>query len=140
AAGELLLPGWVEEFINAMQEYLAYNPSRTLLDGLLGHLPALTAEPALVVLTMATCWRSRDASTGSEEFSWTTALVLAVNVLVIPSIAPYNQLLLLPGAFLVLRSWNRSLRAHSAVRIVRGTAAIFMMWYWLSATALMIAS
>jgi len=140
AAGELLLPGWIGEFVLAMRAYLAYNPSRTLLDGLLGHLPALIVESALVVLTIATCWRARQASAGSEEFSWTTALVLAVNVLVIPSIAPYNQLLLLAGAFLVLRSWNRSLKAHSAVRIVRGTAGVFMIWYWVSVSALTMAS
>jgi hypothetical protein len=36
AAGQLLLPGWIREFVLAMRAYLSYNPSKTLLDGLLG--------------------------------------------------------------------------------------------------------
>lgn len=140
AAGQLLLPGWIREFILAMRAYLSYNPSKTLLDGLLGHSFAVLVEFVLVVVTALACWRARVSSAGSGEFSWATALVLAVNVLVIPSIAPYNQLLLLPGAFLVVRNWNQSLRAHSAVRIVRGTAAAYMVWYWVSVSALTIAS
>ena len=140
AAGELLLPGWIGEFVLAMRAYLAYNPSRTLLDGLLGHPFAVFVEFALAGIAAHACWRRRLSAAGSEEFSWSTSLVLAVNVLVIPSIAPYNQLLLLPGALLVLRSWSRSLKAHSAVRVVRGTAGVFMIWYWISVSALTIAS
>ena len=140
AAGQLLLPGWIREFILAMRAYLSYNPSKTLLDGLLSHPFAIVVEFLLVAVTALTCWRARVSLAGSAEFSWATALVLAVNVLVIPSIAPYNQLLLLPGVFLVLRGWNQSQRAHSAVRIVRGTAAAYMVWYWVSVSALTIAS
>jgi hypothetical protein len=140
AAGQLLLPGWIREFVLAMRAYLSYNPSKTLLDGLLGHPLAVLAEFLLVAVTALACWRARVSLAGSAEFSWATSLVLAVNVLVIPSIAPYNQLLLLPGVFLVLRSWNRSVKAHSAIRIVRGTAAAYMVWYWISVSVLTIAS
>jgi Glycosyltransferase family 87 len=140
SAGQLLLPGWIREFILAMQDYLSYNPSKTLLDGLLGHGFAVVVEFLLVAVTVLTCWRARLSLAGSTEFSRVTALVLAVNVLVIPSIAPYNQLLLLPGVFLVVRGWNQSQKAHSAVRIVRGTAAAYMAWYWISVSALTIAS
>ena len=139
-SGEFLLPGWVPEFLRSVKAYLAYNPSRTLLDGLLGYPFAVAVEAVLVVVAVLVCWRARINPAGSDEFSWATSLVLAVNVLVIPSIAPYNQLLLLPGALLVLRSWSRSLRANSAVRIVRGTAAVFMVWYWFSVAILAIAS
>jgi Glycosyltransferase family 87 len=140
AAGELLLTGWIAQFLSSIKAYLSYNPSRTLLDGLLGHPLAVLTETALVAIATLVCWRARVSAVASEEFSWATSLLLAVNVLIIPSIAPYNQLLLLPGAFLVLRSWNRLLRANSAVRIVRGTAGMFMIWYWLSVSALAIAS
>ena len=140
AAGQLLLPGWIREFTLAMRAYLSYNPSKTLLDGLLGHPFAVVVEFLLVAVTILACWRARISLAASTEFSSATALVLAVNVLVIPSIAPYNQLLLLPGAFLVVRNWNQSLRAHSAIRIVRGTAAAYMVWYWVSVSALTIAS
>jgi len=139
-AGEIVLPGWIHEFLTSVKAYLEYNPSRTLLDGLLGHPSAVVVEFVLVAIAALTAWRARPSEADSEEFSFATALVLAVNVLVIPSIAPYNQVLLLPGAFLVLRSWNRPLKANSGVRIVRGTAAVFMVWYWLSATVLTTAS
>src|SRR5215470_3108990 len=125
AAGELLLLGWIGEFILAMRAYLSYNPSQTLLDGLLGHPFAVFVEFGLTAVALYTCWRRRLSAAGSEEFSCATSLVLAVNVLVIPSIAPYNQLLLLPAVFLVLRSWKRSLKAHGSVRIARGTAGVF---------------
>jgi len=139
-SGEFLLPAWMHEFVRAVTAYLGYNGTRTLLDGLLTRDVAIPVETMLLVLTGVTCWKARRAPAWDEEFYWTTSLVLAVTVLVIPSIAPYNQLLLLPGVFLVLRSWNRLLRVNAAIRIARGTAAAFTAGAWISAAILVVAS
>jgi len=139
-SGELLLPGWMHEFVRAVTAYLGYNGTRTLLDGLLTRDVAVPVEAMLFVLTGVTCWKARRVPAWDEEFYWTTSLVLAVTVLVIPSIAPYNQLLLLPGVFLVLRSWNRLLRVNAAVRVARGAAGVFTVWSWISAGILVIES
>src|SRR5438270_3246917 len=138
--GELLLRGWIHEFVSAVTAYLGYHGTRTLLDGLLTRDVAVPVEATLLALTGVTCWKARWAPAWDEEFYWTTSLVLAVTVLVIPSIAPYNQLLLLPGVLLVLRSWNRVLRVNAAVRVVRGTASVFTAWSWISAAILVVAS
>jgi hypothetical protein len=139
-SGEYLLPGWIHEFAAAVGAYLRYNGTRTLLDGLMTHALAVPIEAGLVGFGVITCWKARRSSALAEEFCWSTSLVLAVTVLVMPSIAPYNQLLLLPGVFLVLRSWSRFLRVNHAIRVARGTAAAFTVFSWVSAAILDIAS
>src|SRR5262249_14959062 len=74
-AAESVLPGWIHEFLPSVKAYLEYNPSRTLLDGLLGHPSAVVVEFVLVAIAAVTAWRARPSEADSEEFSFATALV-----------------------------------------------------------------
>ena len=51
-----------------------------------------------------------------------------------------HQLLLLPGAFLIARTWNNSLKVSAAFRVLRAISAVCVIWPWISATALALAS
>ena len=139
-AGQLLLPAWPDEFFGALRSYIGYNGTHSLLDELLTRAVAVPIEVGLVIAVVLSCWKARRGSAGSEEFCWTTSLTLAVTVMLIPMIAPYNQVLLIPAALLVLRTWNREQPVNAVVRAFRGAAAACIVWSWISALALTVVS
>ena len=139
-AGEYMLPGWPQEFYAAVIAYRQYTRAQSVLDQLA--TPAIGALlAALVVAGVALiCWRARSVSAVDEQFIWATSLVLAVTVVVIPTIAPYNQLLLLPGSFCLWRAWRQNLKVNSAIRILRILAAGCVIWPWVTVTILAMVS
>ena len=140
--GEVLLPGWIHEFYAAIIAYRSYARAGSILDQLAG--PAAGAVLALVVAIAVAlaCWRARKspADTEDDRFCRTTSLVLAATVVIVPSTAPYNQLLLLPGAFIIARTWPDSVKVSPAFRALRAVAGTCVIWPWISATALALAS
>lgn len=139
--GEVLLPGWIHEFYIAVLNYRKYAVSPSLL----GELTSPTVGVLLIIAALShtaiICWSTRGSRALDREFCWATSLVLAVTVVIIPTIAPYNQPLLIPGAFLVASSWaGEPLRTNHWVRVFRGVAAVCLVWQWISATGLAAAS
>ena len=128
--GELLLPGWIGQFRRAAEAYMNYAGGNSLLDFA---LPAGMGKPAagLVVLLVAIfCWRTRKAGADSDEFRWSMAVVLTATLVIIPTFAPYNQLLLIPAILMIVRSSER-LRAAGQLpklAVVLTAAVIFAPW------------
>jgi hypothetical protein len=62
--------------------------------------------------------------------------VLAVTLLIVPTYALYNQVLLLPGLLLLARDrqtiWNR----NRVSRVLLVTVVVLLVWPWLSSTVL----
>ena len=144
-AGEVLLPGWIHEFYIAVLAYRKYAVSLSLLGELTTPTLGLLLTIAALSITANICWNARNLRVLDREFYRTTSLVLAVTVVVIPTIAPYNQPLLVPGALLVGVSWmgehwSELLRTNLFIRIFRGVAAVCLAWHWISATVLAAAS
>ncbi|PYV80248.1 MAG: hypothetical protein DMG96_00855 [Acidobacteria bacterium] len=144
-AGEVLLPGWIHEFYIAVLAYRKYAVSLSLLGELTTPTLGLLLTVAALSITAIICWNARNVRALDREFCRTTSLVLAVTVVVIPTIAPYNQPLLVPGALLVGVSWmgehwSELLRTNLFIRIFRGVAAVCLAWHWISATVLAAAS
>jgi hypothetical protein len=140
--GEVLLPGWIREFCAAVIAYRGYTRAGSILDQLAGTSAGTMLAVAVVVAVALVGWRARKnpANTVDDHFCWTTSLVLAATVVIVPSTAPYNQLLLLPGAFLIARTWDHSPNVSSAFRVLRAIAAACVIWPWISATTLALAS
>ena len=143
--GEVLLPGWIHEFYVAVLAYRKYAVSLSLLGELTTPTLGLLLTVAALSITAIICWNARNVRALDREFCRTTSLVLAVTVVVIPTIAPYNQPLLVPGALLVGVSWlgehwSELLRTNLFIRIFRGVAAVCLAWHWISATVLAAAS
>ncbi|MBZ5685179.1 MAG: DUF2029 domain-containing protein [Acidobacteriia bacterium] len=104
-AGELLLPGWITEFRAAMKDYYHYTGGgNSLLNGFLPPIWARVASVVLVGMVLFFAWRNRHASEETPAFQWLLCFTLATTLLVIPMFAPYNQLLLLPGVMMALRT------------------------------------
>lgn len=139
-AGEFLLPGWIGKFLDGLRAYARYTGAVSLLDMLAGRTGGTVLNALMVVGTLVVCWRARKAGAQSQIFVVTTALVLLVTVLVVPMIAPYNQVLLLPAILLVLRSWNDFARDRGIGRIVLILAAVVVLWQWAAAIVLTVTS
>jgi hypothetical protein len=143
--GEVLLPGWIHEFYGAVLNYRKYAVSPSLLGELTTPFWGILVTIAAWSITTIICWNARNVRALNRKFCWTTSLVLAVTVVVIPTIAPYNQPLLVPGALLVGVSWmgehwSELLKTNLFIRIFRGVAAVCLLWHWISAAILAAAS
>jgi hypothetical protein len=67
-------------------------------------------------------------------------LVLAVTVVIVPKAAPYNQIFLLPGILFVVGNWRMFWGKNRITRILLTSCGGLILWPWLTATALTIAS
>ena len=140
-ASEYILPGWMREFRDAVAAYRQYTGGAgSLLDVLttpwLGKILAAVAVLAVVVMG----WKVRRTSHDSEAFSTMLALVLAVTLVIVPSFAPYNQVLLLPAVFLITISWKDLWSRGSLTRVACGLGLLVVGWPWLASCGLMLAS
>ena len=141
AASEYILPGWMKEFRNAVAAYRQYTGGAgSLLDVLttawLGKILAAVAVLSVVIMG----WKVRRAPHDSAAFSTMLALVLAVTLVIVPSFAPYNQVLLLPAVFLIVRSWKDLWSRGSLTRMACAVGLLVVGWPWLASCGLMLAS
>ncbi len=140
AAGEALLPGWITEFRTAMQDYYRYTGGgRSVLDVILSPTWGRTTSALLVGVLLLIAWLNRRTSHDTRLFQWLVCFVLASTLLVIPTFALYNQLLLLPGVMMaarvILRLWKKDLFS----RFFCSVTALSIGWPFLSAACLVIA-
>jgi hypothetical protein len=141
AASEYVLPGWFREFRQAVTAYQQYTGGAgSLLDVLttpvLGKVLAAVAVIAVAIMG----WRVRRVSHDSAAFSVMLTLVLAVTLVIVPTFAPYNQVLLLPAVFLITASWKNIWRRNRLTRLLCGLALLVVFWPWLASCGLMLGS
>ena len=141
AASQYVLPGWLGRFLNAMAEYRRYTGGAgSVLDVLLSPTVGSVLAFFLVIFIVAMGWRNRHASADSDCFRATTALVLAINVVIVPMTAPYNQLLLLPAILLIIRSVPRLWSSSSLARAILIMASAIVLEPFLAAFVLTVMS
>ena len=106
-AAEYVLPGWMGRFREAVSAYREYTQgASSLLEVLTTPAIGKIMVAATIVIVAAVGWRLRQVSNDSMAFSAMLALILAATVVIVPSFAPYNQVLLLPSVFLIAPSWR----------------------------------
>jgi len=139
-AGEVLLPGWIREFRTAMSAYYRYTGGgNSVLDVLLTPLGGRLGAGILVGLLLIHGWRLRQAGERTDEFRWLLCLTLATTLLVIPMFSPYNQLLLLPGFMMMVRSRRRLWQKSGLSRFFAVITALAVFWPFLAALVLLVA-
>jgi hypothetical protein len=135
-AGEMCLPHWIPRFWQAAREYQNYTGATLLLDELIpspwSRLLALSAGIAAVYV----CWRHRKYAADSTAFAVTTCMVLAVTLLIVPTYALYNQVLLLPALLMLAREWRAIWNRSRASRVFLAGVAVLLVWPWISSTVL----
>ena len=140
AASEWYLPHWIPRFWRAIHEYQRYTGATSVMDNLIGP-PWSWAIELLVFAAMAgVCWTERRQAANSSAFAFIFSLMLAATVVVVPTSANYNQVLLIP-ALLVLVTEGRTIWQRSiANRVLFTMTAGLIFWPWISSTALAVLS
>jgi hypothetical protein len=67
-------------------------------------------------------------------------LVLAATLVVIPTLEPHAQLLLLPGILFLLRYGSRIWRSGKVARLFLASTWILLAWPWVFALGMMLAA
>ena len=137
--GEILLPGWIGRFRSASAAYLEYAGRSSLLDLALTSAWGRVTAVLLVSTVAYVCWRWRQAPADSDRFRWAMALGISALLTVIPTFAPYNQLLLIPPLLLFVERGWRFWKATKLTRLCAMLVALVVLLPWLSALALDVA-
>lgn len=140
AAGEAVLPGWITRFRSAAHAYWQYTGGgKSVLDLVLPSVAGKVLSGILVAALAVWSWRTRHPAARTPEFRWTLALVCAVTLVVIPTYAPYNQLLLLPSLMLAWEATARIARMGLAARLLLLLAGLSVLWPWIATVVLCLA-
>jgi hypothetical protein len=140
AASQCILPGWIGRFRAAVIAYRQYTGGAgSLLDVLATPVLGNVIAVAAVIAVSAVGWRFRRAPHDSVAFSTMLALVLAVTLMIVPTFAPYNQILLLPAVFIVAGSWKYLWNRNRPTRVACLVSAAVFFWPWLAACEMALA-
>ena len=136
AASEWYLPHWIPRFWRAIHEYQRYTGAVSIMDNLIGTPWSWALEVLAFAAMTGVCWRERRQAANSGAFAFTFSLMLAATVVIVPTSANYNQVLLIP-ALLVLVEEGRTIWGRSvANRVLFTITAGLIFWPWISSTAL----
>jgi hypothetical protein len=153
-ASEWLVPGWIRSFVNVLRAYRHYTYGHSLLDVWFTPKWGLPMAAFVLIATFFLCWRYRSQSADSMSFVAVISLLLAVTLIIIPTLAPHTQLLLLPGLLCLLRSrtlpwssrlwspglWSSGLRSSGAPpRLALAATGGLLAWPWIAAFGLLLA-
>jgi hypothetical protein len=103
--GQILVPGWPIDFLYGLAAYRKYFPRPSLLVFILGNALGTIASAVTVLAVLALAWRNRYAEAVKAEFIQVLGASLIGNVLVLPLVIPFNQVLLLLPVIVILRKW-----------------------------------
>ncbi|MGD0790969.1 MAG: glycosyltransferase family 87 protein [Terriglobales bacterium] len=136
AASEWYLPHWIPRFWRAIHEYQRYTGATSVMDNLIGAPWSWAFELLAFAAIMSVCWRERRQAANTGSFALTLGLVLAATVLMVPTSANYNQVLVIP-ALLVLAKERRTIwRRSIANRVLFVITTGLVFWPWISSVAL----
>jgi hypothetical protein len=137
AGAEIVLPGWLRMFAEAIQRYHRYTQNQSVLDQLVPWAYSGKVLAALaVVASISLLWKMRREPAPTQGFGRALALVMALTVLVVPMFAPYNQVLLLPVILLLVRDRMLFTARSPAVRFVYLAGVFALCWQWIASLSL----
>ncbi len=136
AVSELLVPGWIPSFLRVVDAYRHYTYGHSLLDVWFTPRFGPFVSAGLLLGTLGLCWPHRLQPANSPRFLLATSLMLAANVVVMPTLAPHVQLLLLPGFLCLLPAVRPRGGTTPAARMARSAAWILTAWPWIAAFSL----
>jgi hypothetical protein len=136
---EWLVPGWISNFLQVVNAYRHYTYGHSLLDVWFASTFGPVASVGLLLGALALCWPHRSKGADSPRFLLATSLLLAANVVVIPTLAPHAQLLLLPGFLCLMPAINARWISTSFARMLRAAVWMLTAWPWAAAFGLCLA-
>jgi hypothetical protein len=139
ASAEWLMPGWVGGFLRVVAAYRQYTFGHSLLDVWFTLRGGPIAAVALLLVLFTFCWPYRQHSANSPAAFVVISLMLAATLVVVPTLAPHTQLLLLPG-FLCLLRYRSLLREQRFARLALLAVSLLLAWPWIAAIGLTLAA
>ena len=136
AASELLMPGWPTQFLAGIRPYLRYTQATTGIHELFGRVGGTIVLSLLALVTALAVWRARSTSVDSDKFKLAISFVSAFTCISIPSLAPHNQVLLLPPFLLLLSEGERVRSGGRLARSLQCAAWLTLIWPWIAGTLL----
>lgn len=130
--GEMILPGWHRYFLDGLSAYRQYSPSPSLLCIALGDWMGLAISGIVILGLLVLAWRNRDKDATAPEFIQTLAAVFIGTTIVLPLLAPFNQVLLLLPTMMVVRNWA------TLPRFGRRLFTLMVAWPWITSAALLL--
>jgi hypothetical protein len=137
-SAQAISPGWMWRFFAAIHDYPRYGADPTALRVLFPRVAADLLWALLAAFVVVVCWRSRKAEADSDAFGWTLGLVTAATLVMIPKLAAYNQLLLIPALLVLLR--HRGQATGILARAFTKGAFACQIWQWSAALVLSLVS
>lgn len=138
---ELILPGWLRLFVQAIGQYHQYTQNQSVLVWMFGTIFGRVAEVVSVLACGMYVWKARREPASSKEFGTSFALVMALTVVVVPMFAPYNQILLVPAILVLVRSLALGDEPIlPAIRLAGMVGAVLLAWSWIATMLLSAAS
>jgi Glycosyltransferase family 87 len=131
AAGELLLPGWFGYFLAGLAAYRKYAPPTSLLWVALGDMLGEIVGAIIVVGLLIVAWRNRNCAAASHEFNSMFAAFLMGTMLAFPLFTPFNQVLLIFPALLLIRDWE------ALPWLSRLAFVVMASWPWITSLLLL---
>ena len=136
AASEWYLPHWIPRFWWAIHEYMRYTEARSVIDVLVSARWGWLLELLVVAATVGVCWRERRQAANTGAFAFVFSLVLGTTVLIVPSSANYNQVLLIPALLVVVKERRAIWRLSFANRVLFALASVLVVWPWIASIVL----
>lgn len=141
AGSQWVLPGWLGRFRDAITAYRGYTGGAgSLLDTLISPAWGRLVAVLIVATVVALCWRSRKVSSSEPRFFVMTALVLSATIVIVPMIAPYNQVLLLPAVLMLVRQWTELRKGSALARTLTWGSVVMIAWPWFGSVLLTVSS
>jgi hypothetical protein len=137
---ELLMPGWISDFLRIVRAYRHYTFSRSLLDLWFGTSVTPFVTAGLLAAVLVLCWRNRRRPANSADFFLTTSLMLAATLTVIPTLAPHCQVLMLPGFLSIFRYRSYIWASNRRSRLLFVSVFLLLAWPWIAAAGLTLAT
>jgi hypothetical protein len=133
---QLVLPGWLRMFAEAIGQYHRYTHNQSVLVWLFGFIAGRILEAVSVFVCALCVWRVRREPVSNAAFGRAFGVVLALTVVVVPMFAPYNHVLLAPAILALLRSESEGQPILPAIRLARAVGGILLVWPWIATLAL----
>lgn len=133
-----LLPGWLLHYPDALRAYAGYTNATSLLGVLFAPTLRWILTAAALLIAAAYCWRARHQPANTLPFAISLGLALTLTVLVVPTVVPpFNHVLLLPVALLAVLHWKGLWRTNALNRVACVTFAGFVFLPWILALLLL---
>lgn len=106
-ASGALLPHWPAQFLAGISPYLRYTQATTGIHLLFGRVGGTIVLLLFATVVVVEIWNAKSEPVDSDNFRLAISSLLAFTCIAVPSLAPHNQVLLLPAYFLLVKKRKR---------------------------------